>query len=239
MTDQIVSNPFADMSPDVPQETVRDYAAALVRNGMSVDEVNRHLAARNVAPLASNSLEMAEFKRERLMNDPGFTERYLNSDPSASAELLALDLRIAKGGLKLTDRGPSPSDYSFPIASRLPDAPVADVQKYHDELASFAADLKLPADLAKSLVDSHLDAAAREGRMTEDQREDYGREQTQAFRTALGTDADARIKAAQDVLNRVSGRQVDLSKIVKSNGADVAIALLFQAEHLAATRKGR
>ena len=239
MTDEIASNPFADMSPDVPQETVRDYAAALVKNGMSVDEINRHLSARNTAPLVTDSLDMAAAAKERLINDPAFSERYLRGDPGAVAEMTALDLRIARGGSKLTDREPQPSDYSFPIGGRFPDAPVADVQKYHDELASFAADLELPADIAKSLVDSHLDAAAREGRMTEDQREYYGREQTQAFRSALGTDADARIKAAQDVLNRVSGRQVDLSKIVKSNGADVAIALLFQAEHLAATRKGR
>ena len=59
MTDEIASNPFADMSPDVPQETVRDYAAALVKNGMSVDEINRHLSARNAAPLVADESGLA------------------------------------------------------------------------------------------------------------------------------------------------------------------------------------
>jgi len=173
MTDEIASNPFADMSPDVPQETVRDYAAALVKNGMSVDEINRHLSARNAAPLVRDNLDMAAAAKERLINDPSFSARYLAGDTGAVAEMTALDLRIARGGPSLTDRDPAPGDYTFPIGGRFPDAPIADVQKYHDELASFAADLKLPADIAKSLVDSHLNAAAREGRMTEDEREDY------------------------------------------------------------------
>ncbi len=69
------SDPLAAAGPDASEESLREYASALVRNGMSVDEANKHLTARKAAPLATNSSELAEQTKERLMGDNDFVSR--------------------------------------------------------------------------------------------------------------------------------------------------------------------
>ena len=54
---------------------------------------------------------------------------------------------------------------------------------------------------------------------------------------AFGPDADACTKATSSVLSKVSGRNLDLAKIVQSNGAETALTLLHQAEYLVATKR--
>ena len=68
--------------------------------------------------------------------------------------------------------------------------------------------------------------------MTDGQRQNFGRAQTQTLLSVLGGDTEARLKTASETLSRVSGRKLDLAAIVRSNGADVALALLHHAEFL-------
>jgi len=231
-------NPLADLPAEMPQDNVREYGAALVRNGMSVDEVNKHLSARGAAPLKADSQEMAESKRDRLLADSAFADRYLRGDPEAVTQVHMLDVRIAKGsGGKLTDRDPAPGDYNLKVAPHMPDASDEAILQYNDGLASLASALKLPEANAQALVESHFKAANKLGAMTEDERASYGQAQTRDLQNALGPDAEARMKAASSVLSRVSGRNLDLAKIVQSNGAETALTLLHQAEYLVATKR--
>jgi hypothetical protein len=122
--------------------------------------------------------------------------------------------RITKGGGKLLDRDPAPSDYNLKVAPHMPNASDAAVLEYGEGLASLASALKLPDANAQALVESHFKAANKLAGMTEDERASYGQEQTRVLQGALGADAEARMKAASAVLSRVSGRSLDLSRIV-------------------------
>src|SRR5262249_38962639 len=153
MTDML--NPLADLPAAMAEENVREYGAALVRNGMAVDDVNRHLAARGAAPLARDSLEMAEFKRDQLTSNPALAERYLRGDPDAIAHLNLLDVRIAKGGGKLMDRDTAPGDYDLKVAMLAPELSEADAVALSDGLSKLAADLKLPQANAQALAAQH------------------------------------------------------------------------------------
>jgi hypothetical protein len=235
--DTFGSDPLATIPADAPETSVREYAAALVRNGLSVDDANKHLAARNAAPLVHDSLEMAEAAKERLLGDPSFVDRYLKGDPGAVAEVTALDLRITKGGGKLTDVDPKAADYDLhSIDYRLPgNAPTASVEGFRSEFAALSAELKLPPAHAQSLVHAHLDAVEKTGHMSDIELEAWAREQTGILESALGSDADAQIKVAETTLRKVSRREMNLHKIVASNGAAVALQLIQQAQHLQAT----
>jgi len=79
---------------------------------------------------------MAAAAKERLINDPSFSARYLAGDPGPSRRNDGSRFADCPSGPSLTDRDPAPGDYTFPIGGRFPNAPIADVQKYHDELAS-------------------------------------------------------------------------------------------------------
>ena len=230
-------NPFADIGADVPADDVRNFAAGLARNGMPVADINGHLTARGVAPLVADSVEMAEQQRTDLLNDHNFVRRYQEGDPAAISKLTLLDLRISKGGARLTDRDPVAGDYRFQIAHRFDGAPDSKVEAYHGELATLSADLKLRPDLAKSFADLHLDAAARSARMLPEELGPYGEEQTEQLARVLGPDADQRMKVASELLSKTSGRPLDISRIAASNGAEAALVLIHQAEHLARARK--
>ena len=244
MTDQMNpvdfgADPLAAAGPDANEESLRAYGAALVRNGASVEEINRHLTARKAAPLAGNSTELASQAKEQLMGDSEFVAKYLRGDPDAVAQLTALDLKIAKGGGSLTDRDLAPADYNLHIDYRLPDnAPAAAVDGFRSEFAALSAELHLPQDHAQSLVHAHLDAVQQTNRMSEVEKEAWAREQTGILESALGSDADAQIKTAETTLRKASRREMDLHKIVSSNGAAVALQLIQQAQHLRATERG-
>ncbi len=62
-------------------------------------------------------------------------------------------------------------------------------------------------------------------------------EQTSILESALGADADKQIAAAEATLQKARGSKMELRKIVASNGAAVALQLIQQAQHLAATKR--
>jgi hypothetical protein len=232
------SDPLAAAGPDASEESLRSYAAALVRNGLNVDDANKHLAARKAAPLAANSSELAVQTKDRLMGDSEFVAKYLRGEPDAVARLTALDLKIAKGGGSLTDRDLAPADYDLAsVDYRAPGVPTEQVQEFKTEFGKLAAELKLPQEHANALVHAHMDAVAQMARMDDTEREVWGSQQTAILESALGTDADKQITAAEAMLQRARGFKMDLRRIVASNGAAVALQLIFSAQHLQAMRR--
>jgi len=206
-------------------------------NGITLEAANVALAARGAAPLMNNSKEAAELAKSALMSDEAFRAAYIAGDKEAVAALFQADLRVSQSSGKLTDRPVAPSDYKLPVAQHMPDASPANVQSYSDELSKLAASIQLPKESAAALTDAHFDAVRREATSTPDERSMFAQQQTTMLHTALGPDAEARIRAASDTLSKASGRTLDLSKIVNTNGASVALNLLFQAEVLAKQRK--
>ena len=230
------TNPISEFGPSGPEQA-REIAASLVRNNqLSVADANRHLAAHNATPLAEGSLEIARAERACLMADHDFTARYLRGDPDAQAKLNGLDAKIARGGPeKLTSRNTPPADqYKFDTASRyngaLSDQAVMDIDR---DATAWATDLKLSPALASTLV-----SLARDADNVPD-REAFGREQEQLFARVIGPNSEARLAAAQKVLDQTSTHKVNLAGLVKSAGAEAAIQLIHHAEHLATTRKTR
>ena len=138
-------DPLAGLSPELPEGTARDHAAALVKGGgVTLEAANAALSARGVAPLAANSREVAEAARAALLNDSAFTARYSAGDPEAIAKLFQADLRVQQSSGKLTDRPTAPGDYNLCVAPHLPDAPPANVQHYGGEISKLAASIQLP-----------------------------------------------------------------------------------------------
>jgi hypothetical protein len=230
------SDPLAAAGPDASEASLREYAAALVRNGMNVDEANKHLAARKAAPLAAGASELAVQTKERLIGDSEFVAKYLRGDPDAVARLTALDLKITNGGGNLTDRDLAPTDYDLAsVDYRLPsNAPADEVKEFKTEFGKLASNLKLAPEHANALVHAHRDAVEQTARMDEAEREGWGHNQTAILESALGADADKQIAAAEATLQKARGSRMDLRKIVASNGASVALQLIQQAQHLQA-----
>ncbi|HEX3944383.1 MAG TPA: hypothetical protein VHW69_09880 [Rhizomicrobium sp.] len=237
MTDNV--NPVADLPGGIPDADAREYGAALVRNGMNVDDINRSLASRGVAPLVRDSLEMAEFSRDRLFKDAQFMERFANGDPEAVNQLHLLDVRIAQGGGKLTDHDPSPEDYDLRVAFVVPNADPDGIRDYCEGFSKLAAALKLPPEIAQSLAAMQLDGWISRENMTAGQRDDFASAQTAMLHNLLGADAEAQIKEASRFLTEVTGTRFDIAESVELNGADIALTLMHQAQHLKAARSGR
>jgi hypothetical protein len=233
--ENVAIDPLAGLSPELPEGTARDHAAALVLgNGTTLEAANAALAARGMAGLTANSREAAEAARAALLNDDGFRARYGQGDPSAIAALFQADLKVQQSAGKLTDRPTAPSDYKLNVAQHLPpDMPPESVQGYGDELAKLAAAIQLPKESAAALVDSHFAAERETAVMSADERGMFAQEQTAMLHNALGANAGEQIKAATETFAK-AGRPLDIAKIVQSNGAEAALILVHQAQVLAA-----
>jgi hypothetical protein len=230
-------DPLAGLSPELPEGTARDHAAALVKGGgVTLEQANAALAARGAAALTTNSKEVAEAARAALLNDSAFVARYGQGDPEAIAKLFQADLRVQQSSGKLTDRPTAPRDYNLRVAPHMPDAPAANVQNYGEELSMLAASIQLPKESAQALVDDHFAAVSATADKSSEEQEQYAERETAMLHAALGPNAEERIKMASAVLSSTSGRTLDLAKIVGSNGASVALTLLQQAEVLARKR---
>lgn len=232
--ENVAIDPLAGLSNDLPENTAREHAAALVLgNGTSLEAANAALAARGMPGLTANSREAAEAARAGLLADSVFVTRYGAGDPEAIAKLFQADLRVQQSSGALMDRPAAAADYSLSVAPHMPDAPVEGVQSYSRELASLAAAVQLPKENAQALVDDHFAAVAATAGMSAEEKGQYAQRETAVLHNLLGADAGAQIKAASDTLSRASDRKLDLAAIVQSNGASVALTLFHQAQVLA------
>jgi hypothetical protein len=79
-------------------------------------------------------------------------------------------------------------------------------------------------------TDQHFAALKETAVMSSDEKASWGDKQENMLRDAIGPDAEMRIKAASETLTKARGKETDLVKIVRSNGAPLALNLMFQAE---------
>lgn len=229
----MIEQHFRDAGAGIGQGKAENAAALVLGGGVTLDAANAALASRGAAPLAANSRDVAEAARSALLDDSAFVARYSAGDPEAVAKLFQADLRVQQSSGKLTDRPAAPGDYSFNVAAHMPDAPAENVQHYVGELASLAASLQLPKESAQAPADGHFEAVKATAGMSAEEQGQYAQRETAALHGALGAHAEARIKAASDVLSKASGRKLDIAAIVQSNGASAALMLIHQAEVLA------
>jgi hypothetical protein len=217
------------MSPELPGDTVREYAAALVRNGvLDVEGANRQLAARQVPLLNVDAVDLVQQRHDRLVADPEFGRKYLAGDPDAVRQLTALQLRLMQGGQKLADSGLTPQSYDLTgTVARLSGLSDTALRDYDASLRNWAADLQLPPETAKTLAQMHLDAAQRESTTTADQFAAYGAQQMRDL-AAVCPDFEARAAAATKGLDKTP----NLIAVAKSNGAELALHLLHHFEAL-------
>ncbi len=232
-------NTLSALSPSATADDARELAAELVRSGGDVNALNAELTKRGAATLTANSLDMAELARDRLMRDPKFLERFNTGDPSAVDQVNAAALRISQAKGKLMDRPPVESEYDFNAAMHRANASGAHTSEDISELSAafpeWAHGLQLPKDTASALAAEHVAFVARASDMTEEQADELGDRETAILHRSLGETAETQIKEASVILTRVLKRNIDLAQVVKTNGANVAMRLLFHAQDL----KGR
>lgn len=234
MTDTVI-DPLAGLDAGISPDAARDHVAVLVKGGgIGLDQANAALAGRGAAPLTANSREMAEAQRDALLASDEFVKAYAASDPQAIAKLFQADLRVQQSSGKLTDRPTRADEYTLNVAGYMPsDTPAERVLAYGKDLQDLSAAVQLPKESAQVLTDLHMAAVRREAVSTRDDNEAYGNEQTADLHAVLGADAEAKLKAASEILTNASGRKLDLSAIVRSNGAEMALMLYHQSQALA------
>jgi hypothetical protein len=225
--------PLASMASDAREDDTREMAAQLARDGRDVNTINAELQRRGHAPINANSSDLAELSRDRLMRDPEFQKRLAAGDPTATDQAYAAADRIARANGKLMDRPVKAGEYNLGFIPSS-EMPYGNAAKFNEEFSSLVASLRLPEASARQMVQDHLHAVNQTKDYDEERREGYEREQSSMLNAALGENAEARLKDASAILSRVSGRTLDLAKIVKTNGADVAVRLLLHAEDLKA-----
>ena len=240
MSIEATNDPISELQADASPEDARILAAALVRSGqLDIEAANKHLAARGAVPLAQGTLEQIKAEKTRLMQDHNFRLWTQNGDPDPDAlrALNELNARIAKANGQMTDSPAAPaSAYRFDTASRpefrgMSDKEIMDTDA---DITNWAQSLRLSPSVAAGLVSAARDADAR----PVEQREAFASEQEQLFARVVGHDYEARVEAATKLLREVSGRQkIDLKSLIRTAGAETAVTLLHQAEHLAAMQK--
>jgi hypothetical protein len=237
-------DPLAGIDPTTPQDVQREIVSKIVLgDGMSVVDANALLSAKGFQPLNVNSVDYAQARKTALINDSAFIRAYGDADPDAIAALYQADLRISQARGNLTDRPTSPNDPTFDglrrtVAESLPsDSKVENVVEYSGDLATLASSIGLYGEGANTLAADHFQAIRDTAALTPEELAAYGERETATLHAAIGEGADQKLKDASKVLSDKSGRKLDLSAIVKSNGARVAVNLYFAALNIAAAKK--
>jgi hypothetical protein len=226
----VLADPFVGLE-GAPEGALRDHAAMLVKgNVLSVADANTILAGKNFAPLNATALDYAQSQKDSLLNDAGFMERYSRNEASAVAQLYKLDILITQSSGNLTDRAPDASQYDAlrrEIGYAVKDQAAYDT--YSTELTGLASSLEMPPANATALAEQHFAAIKATADMDAVTLADWGDRQTATLVDAVGIEA---IKEASKTLSAKAGREIDIFKIVKSNGSSLALGLIFQAQSL-------
>lgn len=132
-----------------------------------------------------------------------------------------------------------PDDYSLTHHSQMQGASEKDAETWNTEYRAFAASLGLSQMEASQIAQIHLDGVARWSRMSPDQQEQFGHEQTAMLHGVLAKtgDAEAQIRAATETLKRASGKDVDVARICRQVGAEQALELVIAAQRIARGRQ--
>lgn len=233
-----------EAQPGVPPLTKEQMAAGaedMLRAGIPQETVQAYLKERgvelDVSPAISASRELA-----RLKNDPEWCSRLHRGDAAAEAEFNRLTFALSTGSTTV-ERAPAAEDYlrSFkphPVTNeqaRQVEGEKA-VEQFYAEHAEWSAALALSPQAASAMTEMLLDGTARFNSMSEDQKINFAQDQSVMLFGILardGQDPDARMKAAETVLKNLGGRAVDINRICRQAGAEMALELVLQAERLA------
>lgn len=180
------------------------------------------------------SLDMANLARDRLMSDSEFQRRFNAGDPSAIDQVNAAALRITRASGKLMDRPLNADEYDFNGPMHKARDVYEDTAELADSFAEWSHKLQLPKDAARHLAEDHIAFVDKTANLTEEQADELGDRETAILHRSLGETAETQIKEASAILTRVLKRNIDLAQVVKTNGANVAMRLLFHAQDLKA-----
>jgi hypothetical protein len=228
------------MDPSTPQDVQREHLAAIVQgDGMSITDANALLQGKGFAPLNANSREYAEGQKEALLRDDNWRAAYSRGEPEAVAKLYQADLRIQVAFGKLTDRPPSSNDGRY---DQLRNVVYQNVQGegagvVADRVADIAASLHLDAENAKSMAELSYAADRETANMSEDERATWGDWQLQSLKSALGPDADNKLKVASEVISKLRGVKTDVAATVRESGAQIGFILIATAQNAAYRNK--
>jgi len=225
--------------PPLTNEQAHMVAEDMARSGVPVETINAHLKAIGVEPLDVSPAVTASRELARLKADPDWVAKLNRGDPDANTKLNSLTFTMSTGSTK-EERAPTADDYRFaahPItqeAAQSVDGAKA-VEQFNAEHAQWAASLELSPQAAGAVMQMQLDGAARFTAMSEDQKVNFGEQQRGMLLGILSRegDPDARIKAAQQTLKNRGGRDIDINRICRQVGAEMALELVLQAERVA------
>jgi hypothetical protein len=226
--------------PPLTNEQAQKAAEDMIASGIDIETVNAHLESIGVEPLDISPSVTASRQLAALKADPAWVAKLNRGDPEANADFNTLAFVISQGSTEV-ERPPAASDYyrtfkPHPIVTdtlRQVDGEKA-VDQFHKEHSEWYASLAMSPQAAGAITDMLLDGTQRFNAMDEDQRINFAEAQKITFSRILAKegDPDARIKAAETVLTQRGGRPIDLNRICRQVGVDLALELVLQAERL-------
>jgi hypothetical protein len=228
-------------TPPLTSLQAQKVAEDMIASGISAETVNAHLKSIGVEPLDVSPSVQSSRELAQLKADPEWVAKLNRGDPDANAKFNSLTFAISTGSTKV-ERAPVADDYvtSFkphPVTTAMLGQVEGDkaVEAFVREHAEWSAALALSPQAASAINEMLLDGTARFTSMSEDEKVNYAQQQTVTLLGILARDGDpdARIKAAQTVLKNRGGRDIDINRICRQVGAEMALELVLQAERLA------
>jgi hypothetical protein len=185
-----------------------------------------------VAPLNPGSKDFAESQKEALVRDSNFMARYSAGDPAAIAQLYKADLAVMNGNGGLLDRAPSPTDDRYGQLRNVvyQNTSGEGAIETADRVAAIASSLHLDGENAKSMIELQYQTDREIASMTEDQKATWGDWQLESLKSALGPDAEAKLKVASDVISRLRGVKTDIAATVRESGSRIGLQLISVAQ---------
>ena len=228
-------------TPPLTAVQAQAVAEDMAKAGIPVETINAHLKSIGVEPLDVSAAVTASRELGRLKADPEFVARLNRGDPDANAKFNSLTFAISTGSTKV-ERAPVAEDYvtafkPHPVTTAMLGQVEGEkaVDAFVKEHSEWSASLSLSREAASAINEMLLDGTARFTSMSEDEKVNYAQEQAVMLLGTLARegDPDARIKAAQTVLKNRGGRDIDINRICRQVGAEMALELVLQAERLA------
>jgi len=245
MSDAIDTGMMQPGSPPMRAAEAQKIGEDMIASGISAEAVNTYLKERGVEPLDVSPAVSASRELARLKADPEWVAKLNRGDPDVNAKFNSLAFSISTGSTTVA-RAPQPDDYvtafkPHPVINEMlgqVDGQKA-VDQFVKEHSEWSASLSLSREAASAINEMLLDGAAKFTAMSPDEQINFGQEQTVRFVGLMardGQDPDARIKVAETILKNRGGRDIDVRRVCKQAGAELALELVLQAERLAARR---
>jgi hypothetical protein len=241
MSDAIDTGMMQPGSPPMRAADAQKIGEDMIASGISAEAVNTYLKERGVEPLDVSPAVSASRELARLKADPEWVAKLNRGDPDANTKFNSLAFAISTGSTTVA-RAPQPDDYvtafkPHPVINEM--LGQVDGQKAVDQFvkdhSEWSASLSLSREAASAINEMLLDGASRFNAMGEDEKINFGAEQSVILLSVLardGANPDERIRQAQIVLKNRGGRDIDIQRLCKQAGAELALELVLQGERL-------